>query len=104
MLDYLCKFLKYLEKWERGESSSFWLCSICLYISFSSHPSHSLLKDNDLLFLTKFFSRNFLILLRIFHNPLLPMGQALNNSQSRNKSEIKDENPSISVNLKFFAM
>ena len=35
MLKYLCKFLKYLEQWERYEPSSFWLCSICLYISFS---------------------------------------------------------------------
>ena len=36
MLKYLCKFLKYLEQWERYEPSSFWLCSICLYISFSA--------------------------------------------------------------------
>ena len=36
MLKYLYKFLKYLEQWERYESSSFWLCSIGLYISFSA--------------------------------------------------------------------
>ena len=36
MLKYLCKFLKYLEQWERYEPSSFWLCSIGLYISFSA--------------------------------------------------------------------
>ena len=36
MLKNLCKFLKYLEQWERYEPSSFWLCSIGLYISFSA--------------------------------------------------------------------
>ena len=36
MLKYLLKFFKYLEQWERYEPSSFWLCSICLYISFSA--------------------------------------------------------------------
>ena len=36
MLKYLYKFLKYLEQWERYEPSSFWLCSIGLYISFSA--------------------------------------------------------------------
>ena len=36
MLKYLCKFLKYIEQWERYEPSSFWLCSIGLYISFSA--------------------------------------------------------------------
>ena len=36
MLKYLWKFLKYLEQWERYEPSSFWLCSIGLYISFSA--------------------------------------------------------------------
>ena len=36
MLKYLWKFLKYLKQWERYEPSSFWLCSIGLYISFSA--------------------------------------------------------------------
>ena len=36
MLKHLCKFLKYIEQWERYEPSSFWLCSIGLYISFSA--------------------------------------------------------------------
>ncbi len=31
----LSKFFKDLEQWERYELLSFWLCSICLYISFS---------------------------------------------------------------------
>ena len=35
MLKYLYKFLKYLERWERFEPSSFWLCSIGLYLCFS---------------------------------------------------------------------
>lgn len=35
MLKYFCKFLNYLEQWERYESSSFWFYSICLYLSFS---------------------------------------------------------------------
>ena len=34
MLKKLCKFLKYLEQWERYEPSNFWLCSIGLYIFF----------------------------------------------------------------------
>ena len=36
MLKHLYKFFKYLEQWERYEPSSFWLCSIGLYISFSA--------------------------------------------------------------------
>ena len=36
MLKYLWKFLKYLKQWERYEPSSFWLCIIGLYISFSA--------------------------------------------------------------------
>ena len=36
MLKYLWSLLKSLEQWERYEPSSFWLCSIGLYISFSA--------------------------------------------------------------------
>ena len=36
MLKYLCSFLKSLEQWEKYQPSSFWLCSIGLYISFSA--------------------------------------------------------------------
>ena len=36
MLKYLVKFLKYLEQSEKYQPLSFWLCSICLYISVSA--------------------------------------------------------------------
>ena len=36
MFKNLWSFLKSLEQWERYEPSSFWLCSICLYFSFSA--------------------------------------------------------------------
>ena len=36
MLKYLWSFLKSLEQWEKYQPSSFWLCSIGLYISFSA--------------------------------------------------------------------
>lgn len=36
MVNYFCNFLKSIEKWERYEPSSFWLCSICLYLSVSA--------------------------------------------------------------------
>ncbi len=36
MLKYFCSFFKSLEQWEKYQPSSFWLCSIGLYISFSA--------------------------------------------------------------------
>ena len=36
MLKYLSSFLKSLEQWEKYQPSSFWLCSIGLYIFFSA--------------------------------------------------------------------
>lgn len=36
MLKYLWSFLKSIEQWETYQPSSFWLCSIGLYISFSA--------------------------------------------------------------------
>jgi hypothetical protein len=36
MLKYFCRFFKSLEQWEKYQPSSFWLCSIGLYISFST--------------------------------------------------------------------
>ena len=36
MLKYLWNFLKSLEQWEKYQPSSFWLCSIGLYIFFSA--------------------------------------------------------------------
>ena len=36
MLKFLCSFFKSLEQWEKYQPSSFWLCSIGLYISFSA--------------------------------------------------------------------
>jgi hypothetical protein len=36
MLKYFCSFFKSLEQWEKYQPSSFWLCSIGLYIFFSA--------------------------------------------------------------------
>jgi len=36
MLKYFCSFFKSLEQWDKYQPSSFWLCSIGLYIFFSA--------------------------------------------------------------------